>query len=580
MPPPFELLYGGDLGGKARGLLRTARMLHAGEDLAGGNTPFVSIPPSAVIGTDLFDEVVALNRLGDLVREGPPEGDEKAVYRAFLGARLPGGARERLRAWLRGHRVPLAVRSSSVQEDNPLYSFSGIYRTNFVANAGPIEERARDLERAVRIVLGSTCLPRAYAYRRRHDIRSEDERMAVLVQHVVGRRRGGLFFPLVAGVGFSKNMYPWNDRISVDDGVVRLVYGLGTRAVGREYARVFVPSQPSLRPEGFSVEAIEQYAQDRFDAVDLQSRTFRQGIPLRDVIGTEGNGLGLVSSLVREGDFLRTPRWPLTVDDRFVLTFDEIIAGRTSLPLVPILRSLFESLSAALGTAVDLEFACPGVAEEGGAAPTLAILQVRPLGVREQNRLVRVDPGSGRVVLRSHRVMGNGEIEGIRHAVLVLEEDYRRARPEASVLEIRRLDRALEGRPYLLIGPGRWGTTNPALGVPAVYEAICGCAALVEVAEGAMAPEVSYGTHFFGDLLSSGTFYMALLPREGDVFDRGFLLRHASAPANGVRLVEFPDPLTLQVDGQSREGVAFCPGLGTLSQPGKGDARGGRGKKG
>ena len=283
---------------------------------------------------------------------------------------------------------------------------------------------------------------------------------------------------------------------------------------------------------------------------------------------------------MREGDFLRTPRWPLTVDDRFVLTFDEIIAGRTSLPLVPILRSLFESLSAALGTAVDLEFACPGVAEEGGAAPTLAILQVRPLGVREQNRLVRVDPGSGRVVLRSHRVMGNGEIEGIRHAVLVLEEDYRRARPEASVLEIRRLDRALEGRPYLLIGPGRWGTTNPALGVPAVYEAICGCAALVEVAEGAMAPEVSYGTHFFGDLLSSGTFYMALLPREGDVFDRGFLLRHASAPANGVRLVEFPDPLTLQVDGQSREGVAFCPGLGTLSQPGKGDARGGRGKKG
>ncbi len=580
MPPPFESLYGGEPGGKARGLLSTARMLQAGSDLAGANTPFLSIPPSAVIGTDLFDEVVEGNGLRGLVREGPPEGSEKAVYQAFLDARLPDGLRGRIRRWLAGHRVPLAVRSSSVQEDNPLYSFSGIYRTRFVANVGPLEERARDLERAILIVLGSTCLPRAYAYRRRRGIRSEDERMAVLIQHVVGRRRGGLFFPLVAGVGFSKNMYPWSDRISVDDGVVRLVYGVGTRAVGREYARVFVPSQPGLRPEGFSVEAIERYAQERFDAVDLESRTFRRAIPVREVIGTEGNGLDLVSSLVREGDFLRTPRWPLTEDDRFVLTFDEVIAGRTPLPLVPILRSLFESLSAALGTAVDLEFACTGVAEEGGAAPTLAILQVRPLGVREQNRHVRVDPGSGRVVLRSRRVMGNGEIGAIRHAVLVLEEDYRRARPEAAVLEIRRLDRALEGKPYILIGPGRWGTTNPALGVPAGYEAISGCAAVVEVAAGAMAPEVSYGTHFFGDLLSSGTFYMALLPREGDLFDRGFLLRHASAPVDGVRMVELPDPLTLQVDGQSREGVLFSPGRGASPQPRRKRARRGGGGRG
>lgn len=574
LPSCFEVLVGGEFGGKARGLIYPALMLERGLRLAGEHTDRVRIPPSALLGTDLFDEVVALNGLGDLVRRGPAEGREREVSDAFACARFPEGAREALRGWLARAPGPVAARSSSLQEDNRMYSFSGIYRTRFVSNTGSPEERLEALERAILVVLGSTFLPRAYAYRERHGIPGGEEKMAVLLQHLVGKRRGGLFHPLIGGVGFSRNMYPWTDRISVEDGVVRLVYGLGTRSVDREYARVFVPSMPRLRPEGFSVESIEQYAQERFDAIALDGTHFRRGIPLREAIPVEGNDLHLVCSLVREGEFLRAPRFPLGPDDRFVVTFDEIIAGRTSFPLVPIIRALFESLSMALGTPVDIEFAvAAGEEEEGGTPRDFYLLQVRPLGVRPSNRPVHLTPGAGEVFLRSRRVMGNGEIGGIRHAVLVLADEYRSARPDRVVREIRRLNRELGEARWLLVGPGRWGSTNPGLGVPVGYEAVSGAAGIVEVAAGSMSPEVSYGTHFFGDLLSSGTFYLAVVPKEGDLVDEALLLRHATEPRDAVRLVRFPRPVTLQVDGAGRRGIAFLA-PGGAHDAAAGDARG------
>jgi len=564
LPSSFELLVPGEFGGKARGLMYPALMLDRGLRIAGEHTDRVRIPPSALLGTDLFDAVVERNDLAPLIGEEAPGGGERAVYDAFLAASLPGEVRERLREYLSRTTVPLAVRSSSLQEDNFMYSFSGIYRTRFVSNTGTPAERLAALEHAIRVVLGSTFLPRARVYRRRHGLGDGDEKMAVLVQHLVGRRRGGFFFPLVGGVGFSHNMYPWTDRISVEDGVVRLVYGLGTRAVDRDYARVFVPSHPRLRPEGFSVEAIEQYAQERFDAIVLDGTHFRRGIPLREIVPVEGNDLHLAASLVREGEFLRAPRLPLRPDERFVVTFDEMIAGRTSFPLVPVVRALFDSLSMALGTPVDIEFAATATEEEQGGVPEhLHLLQVRPLGVRASNRPVAVDPGGGRVFLRSSRVMGNGVVRGIRRAILVLAEEYDAGRPDRAVREIRRLDRELEGEPYLLVGPGRWGSTNPAMGVPVGYEIVSGAVAIVEVAAGSMAPEVSYGTHFFGDLLSSGVHYLTVVPdgggggAPGDLLDAEWLLAHASEPRGGVRLVEFPSPATLQVDGIGRRGIAF-----------------------
>jgi len=555
LPAEFEVLGPGGFGGKARGLIYAGRLRDGGHPLAGPHSSRVRLPPSALVGTDLYDAMVERAGLGAAIAdEGVPVPADP-----LGGVPFPEEARERFRDYLARHRVPLAVRSSSLLEDDPRHSFSGIYRTRFVANAGSDAERLRSFEEAVRAVLASTFLPRADAYRRRRGLERRGERMAVLVQHLVGRRRGDLFFPLVGGVAFSSNMYPWTDRVRVEDGVARLVAGLGTRAVDRDFARVFVPAHPGLRPDGFSVEAIERTAQEGLDAVDLATGAWRRGVPLREVVRAPANDLHLVSSLVREGEFLMAARFPLGEDERFVVTFDEVLADRTPLPLAAILRAMLDSLSRAFGTAVDVEFAAEGLGAPDGPPEPLFLLQVRPLGVREAHRGVSVDPGSHRVVLRSRRVLGNGERDDLAHVVLVRASEYRAARPDRVVREVARLNRALEGRPYLLVGPGRWGTSHPSLGVPAGYDALSGAAAIVEVASGEMATEVSYGTHFFGELLGQGTFFLAVLPGEDAVLDEEYLLAHASPPVDGVRLVTLPRPLVLQVDGPGRLGVAFVP---------------------
>ncbi len=557
LPPGFEVLHPGRFGGKARGLLYAAHLLQRGEPLAGEHTHRLRLPPSALLGTDLFETVAG--RPG--VAEAVADGSSAEAHAAVLREPLPPAVRAVLLDWLSRVREPLAVRSSSLMEDDPRHSFSGVYETRFVANAGDDERRLAELEEAVRHVLASTFLADAEAYRRRRGIPRARERMAILLQHLVGRRRGGMFYPLVGGVAFSRNMYPWTDRVSVEDGVARVCYGLGTSAVDRGHARVFVPARPRLRPEGFDVEAIEEYAQDAADVLDLDAGMYRRGVPLRDLLDVPDNGLHHVASLVREGEVLKTPRFPLVRDDRFVVTFDEILAGRTSLPLAPVLRALLASLTERLECPVDVEFAVPAFLPDG-EPPPVHLLQVRPLGVREAHRRVDVDPGGHDLLFGSTRVMGNGERRDLRHAIVVLARDYVDCRPDRVVREVRRLDRALDGAPYLLVGPGRWGSSNPALGVPAGYDAIAGAAVIVEVAAGPMAPEVSYGTHFFGDLLASGTFYLAVLPDRGDTLDEALLLRHGGAARHGVRLVTFPRPVVVQVDGAGRRAVVFLPAGG------------------
>jgi hypothetical protein len=554
LPPEFELLWPGAVGGKTRGLLFAAVRLAAGAALAGEHTHRLKIPPSAIVGTDLFDLVIEENGL----MEAMEEEDGEATYAAFLQARFPDPVVEIFRGYLERNVTPLAIRSSSLHEDNSLYSFSGIHRTHFVANSGDLERRLRSFLDAVRVVLGSTFLERAAAYRRDHGLSWRDEKMGLLVQHLVGHRRGDFWYPLVGGVGFSRNMYPWSPRLRAEDGVVRLVYGLGTRAVDRDFARVFVPTFPRLRPEGFAVEAIEQYAQERFDAVDLESGRFRRGLHLRDIVSVEHNDLHMVASLIREGEFLQPARFPLEVHDRFVVTFDEVISGRTQMPLVSLVRNLFEHLEGELCSPVDIEFAV--TAMDGSGTPSeFHLLQVRPLGVRPAHRPVQIEVGDGRVLLRSTRVMGNNEIRGIRHLVLVSASEYRRTTHSATVREIDRLNRELFGTPYLLVGPGRWGSTNPTLGVPTPYNSISGAVAIIEVAAGEMCPEVSYGTHFFGDLQSKGTIYLGVLPDDGDIYDEEFLLGHSVSSRDAVHLVELPEPMVVQVDGRSREGVVWAP---------------------
>lgn len=565
LPPGMRVLGEGHIGGKALGLFLAACLRHGfGRDLAGPFTPYLRIPETAVLRSSLYEDFLERNALAAVVRRAVPAHDVDTLRRAFAAATFAEEARAAFRDLLADFAdAPLAVRSSSLLEDSLNESFAGIYQTRFIPNTGPPEERLRAFEDAVRQVYGGTFAPAAVAYRARRGLRWQDERMSVVVQRMVGRPRGRWFFPVVSGVAFSRNYYPWSARLRPEDGVVRLVYGLGTQAVGRGYARVLSPAWPALRPEGQVVPAIVRYAQREYDALDLETGAVVT-LPVEDAPRLDPD-VWKLSSLLAEGRYLKEVVGRPAPGERLVVTFREAVQRHFPLPFVPLLKELLKTLEALFGVAVDVEFALtagpPGADDGGPAEGRFHVLQVRPLHARPDHEPVDlpVVPPE-RLLVTSADAMGNGVLSGLRHAVVVSAAAYA-AHPTGveAAREVGRLDAELGEQGYVLIGPGRWGTQNAALGVPVSFSEIGHARAIVEVSGGPFTPEFSYGTHFFGELAAAHTVYMAVFPDRGDVyavdewFARGRPTRH---PA--VRLVEVAEGLTCVVDGRQRRGMVFA----------------------
>jgi hypothetical protein len=440
----------GQIGGKARGLMYAARMQACEVRLAGGHSALVRIPESYLVGTDLFDAFLEAGEVADAVRTG----DYEAIRLSFLRAEVPPRYRAPLDSLAERLSCPLAVRSSSLLEDSPEHSFAGLYLTLFLAGNGTVAERRSALEDAMKRVLASVYNPDAEAYRRKHGLHVAAEKMALLVQPVVGRRRGNLFYPLVSGVAFSKNFYPWTDRLLGKEGVVRVVFGLGTRAVGRNYARVFSLSDPRLRPEGPAIRDILKYSQEVFDAIDLDAGA-TVSRPACEALSEPDNELHKISSVLRDEGYLVESHTRLGPESRFVLSFDPLILSDRYFPFTGVIRSLLERLEGESGMPVDIEFAL----ELGGdAGRTLELLQFRAMGNRPEHRRVSLAPvDANRLLVDSRRALGNGVLEGIRDIVFVPPEEYRRERADQVRREISELNRELAGRRYILIGPGGWG---------------------------------------------------------------------------------------------------------------------------
>jgi hypothetical protein len=436
------------------------------------------------------------------------------------------------------------------------YSFAGIYLTLFIPNLGSPDLRLDQFEAAVKRVFASTYNPNAHAYRRTHGLRGRDEKMSVLVQRLVGKRYGELFYPPMAGVAFSYNYFPWSTRISAEDGLVRLVFGLGTRAVGRHYARVFSPTQPLLRPEGSVVDEIVRYSQDYFDAVDLDTGMLVSP-NVNEAVSVNQELPKLCSVLV--DDMLYEPS-PLGLrpGDRPVVTFRSILRSDQYMPLVPLIRDLLKELEVRFGLAVDVEFACNFEEDEGRRA-NFYLLQCRPLGVRSSHQRVRLPKLADRtVVFSGGRCMGNGQREDIRHLIYVSPTIWSALPAHEVARNVGRLCHSLEGAPFILAGPGRWGTNNPELGIPVTYGEIAGSAVLVEIAAGRSTPELSYGTHFFGDLVAQDTYYMPVFPDMGDRFNEAWLeAQPNSGPDRFVKLVSLERGFVVTFDGHTREAAVY-----------------------
>ena len=529
----------GRLGGKAAGLILAHSILQRARE-SGRLQAEYRVPTSYFLPSNGILEFIEYNGLEDLinVKYKPVEEVREQfplVERLFKAGSLPPAIREGLRDMLEDiGEGPLVVRSSSLLEDRIGHAFSGKYKSLFIANRGPTAKRLAELENAIAEVYASVFHPDPIEYRREHGLIDFQEQMGVLIQALVGRELGRMMFPLFAGVAFSTCEMRWSPRIRRSDGMARLVLGLGTRAVdrtGADYPVLVSLEQPTLRAVQRPDE-VYRYSQHEVDVVDLREGQF-DSLPLISVLSRVGRDLPQMNrmfSIYRDREILPMVGIMAQLDPReLVVTFDGLL--RSQFPRD--LKAMLDLLQEGIGEPVDVEFAHDGEA--------LHMLQCRALshGAAAEWIAIPSDISAARKVFSASRYVQTAQCRDLEYLVLVDPRDYERLPSREAMLRVARavgaLNQALPQRRFALMGPGRWGSRGDIrLGVPVTYADICRTALLVEIArkKGSYLPDVSFGTHFFNDLVESQIGYLPLYPDEpGVVWNEDFLTASPNALA-------------------------------------------------
>lgn len=528
----------GRIGGKSAGLFLATRVLER-EGQRGALPEGIRTPRSWYLPSDGILDFIQHNDLGEVHSRKYDDVDRVRreyphVVQLFKSSILSPDVLRGLSSVLDDlEGRPVIVRSSSLLEDRLGSAFSGKYKSLFLANVGTRRERLASLADAIAEVYASIFSPDPIEYRARRGFLDLHEEMGILIQEVVGRRIGRYWLPAFSGVGFSHNEFRWSPRIRREDGLLRLVPGLGTRAVDRladDYPVLVAPGQPGLRVTQTADEAL-RYSPKKMDVIDLESRSFAT-IDVRAFLAEHGERLPLARQLVSlvDHDRLRRPRGLIDfAQDPLLVTFEGLLADGTFLPRM---RSLLTILHQRLGTPVDLEFACDG--------EDVYLLQCRPQQATPGAVAAEIpaDLPRERVLFSAHRFVSNGLVDDVRWVIYVDPDGYGRLSPESMVevgRAVGRLNRMLPKKSFVLMGPGRWGSRGDVrLGVPVTYADLSGTAVLIEIArqKGGYVPDLSFGTHFFQDLVESSIRYLPLYPDEpGVVFREAFFLDAANSLA-------------------------------------------------
>ena len=570
---------GGRIGGKSAGMFLAYKIILP---LLGQRDPefekYVRIPESHYFNSGFLTDFLDSNNLFSLHSQKYKsretiEEEYGQISETIQKATFPSDVLIQFRAFLEKlGEHPLIIRSSSLLEDNVGTTFSGKYDSVFIANQGKIGTRLNEFTRALKQVLTSVFSAKAILYRLDHNLLDFDERMSVLVQKVVGRQFNDYFFPTAAGVAFSQNVYAWTPRIVRADGLLRMVFGLGTRAVeriGPDYPRMVPLSHPLLRPEA-SAEEIKKYSQKLVDVFDLQSRSILT-IPATDLLrAIHHPDLYYVVSVDDEGH-LSAPlfRKEQIQTARACITFDNLLSKT---PVAGLMKKILHQLEEAYGRPVEVEFAW----DDG----TLYLLQCRALALSRLVEKVAVpkDIDPQKVLFTCSSVLFSSAVKNIEYIVYIDPRAYAALSTFDERLAVarivRRINRLLEGKVYALFGPGRWGTNDVKMGIKVSYEDINRTRVLAEIAmrEVGIVPEPSFGTHFFNDLVEANIVPLAIDPdSSGTVFREEFFHQCPNAlvsldpglQRNGIaRVIDVPSCtkgqyLQVYLDGDEQKGVGF-----------------------
>jgi hypothetical protein len=559
----FVRIGPGSLGGKGRGLaflnslISKYRLEHRFDGVR------VYVPATAVLTTGVFEKFMASSGLLSFALE---ETDDSRITAAFVEPALQPDVLEDLWNFIQWVRYPLAVRSSSLLEDASYQPFAGIYKTYMIPNNHEDPEvRLAELCRAIKMVYASTYHSDPKAYMESLPNRLEEEKMAVVIQQVVGRRYGSYVYPNIAGVGRSLNYYPM-PGMTPEDGIVSVALGMGKTVVDGGQCVKFCPAYPRSPIQSFGPEEYLKNSQSTFLALDVSSAESQsvQGFELAplDLSVAEGDGTLLPVGSVYSHDNNAVYDGISRPGIRIV-TMANILKS-SIFPLAEITSFMLKVGEAASSCPVEMEFAV-NLSEDAGKPHEFACLQIRPLVMGSEEQEIQIDQFSaGNAICIAHKVLGNGFIRDVCDLVYVRRAGFERACTAQVAEEIGTLNGRLrqQGRPYLLIGPGRWGSADPWLGIPVKWAQIAGVRCIVETDFEDMQVDPSQGSHFFQNVMSFGIGYFTIHPdrNAGDLLDFAWLDKQsAESETTYLRHLRFQAPLHIALDGKKSFGVVMKP---------------------
>ncbi|MHB8139448.1 MAG: PEP/pyruvate-binding domain-containing protein [Smithellaceae bacterium] len=529
-----RLIGTGFIGGKSVGMLLARNILR--KDQTFDWNAELEIHDSFYIGSDIFYSYMVQNGwwkmlMAQKTDEGYFEVARELKTKMLYGV-FPEEVKEQFQLMLEYFgQSPIIVRSSSLLEDAFGNAFAGKYESYFCPNQGTPDERYLNFEEAVRKIFASTMKEDALTYRLQRGMAQEDEQMALLVQRVSGSHRSTYFFPDLAGVGLSYNTFVWQKGMDPKAGMLRIVFGLGTRAVNRvenDYPRIVALDAPLMKPYT-KQEDIKRFSQSEVDILNLQDNDF-QTLPAADLLTDEIEAhLDLIATRdMAASEYLQSQG--KHGKDAWILTFDELL---TSTPFAKVMSSMLNKLEQVYRYPIDIEFTVNFNAQ---GKPQINLLQCRPFQTKGHYTRVTLPEkiSKSKILLRQEaNFMGGSIYQAISRIIYIDPKGYAGLNLSEKH-EIARLTGKLNKQigkrdkmPTILLGPGRWGTTTPAMGVPVTFSEINNITAIGEIAyqDGSLIPDLSFGTHFFQDMVEMDIFYMAIYPEKDDVLFNTALMK-------------------------------------------------------
>jgi CheY-like chemotaxis protein len=560
----------GSLGGKARGLAFMASQIRRDPALQEKFPDVdISIPQTFVISTEGFKSFVEQNRLSKLLDFADDIPDQEIV-RQFVQAKFPARLKKNLEIYLKAVRYPIAVRSSSLFEDAHYQPFAGLYRTYMLPNSHPnFEKRLGRLIMAVKLVYASTYLkaPRSYARSTMH--RTEDEEMAVILQQLTGQAHGNYFYPSISGVAKSYNFYPIA-HLKAEDGIAYIALGLGKIVMEGGKTLRFCPPYPTFLPQYSAVRDVLENSQNFFYALKLDEfpddDDFIRG-PADDPTlarldlseAADHPVVRFLSSTYHAGD--NRIRDSFSPDGFPVLTFANILKYN-SFPLAGLLTEVTQIGKRWMGSSVEIEFAVT-LPQKQGQRPGFSLLQIRPMGRYQQNFRVDIGPKDIETAFcYSTLSLGNGEYKDIRDVVYVDPETFDPAKTVQIAAEINTINALFNHnqKKYILMGPGRWGSSDRWLGIPVSWNDISNVGVMVETTIESIKADPSQGSHFFQNITSLGISYITISDKGEDFIDYDFLKnREYENTTPYLKHIRFKTPILIRVDGKTSRAVFLPP---------------------